>query len=306
MHNSTNNIEGVVFLPSIRSIIVNRFLRLSKYKYRLENDLLQIEHFSNETTEPPKNMAKHLNITTDNHMGSVVYTLFPKKQLEDTIILYLHGGAYVRSFSNIHWHFIRKLSLKTSSLIIAPEYPLAPKSSYQETHAMLKSLIHAKKDIFKNKNVIIMGDSAGAGLAVGLSKYIDETLCFKRVKYILISPWLDLTLNHPMILEIEPNDPILNVKGLRLAASHYAKDTMLDHPLLSPVNGNIDHILDMTIFTGTYDILHSDALALHEKFQKNNQTSHLFIYHKMIHDWPLLPMPEANQVFKQIVNMIKT
>jgi acetyl esterase/lipase len=293
-------------LPSIRSVIMNKFLRLSKYKYRLENDLLQIKHFSNETTEPPKNMAKHLNITTDNHMGSVVYTLFPKKQLEDTVILYLHGGAYVRSFSNIHWHFIRKLSLKTSSLIIAPEYPLAPKSSFKETYLMLESLIDAKKDVFNDKNIVIMGDSAGAGLAIGLSKHINNSLSPKTIKYILISPWLDLTLTHPMILDIEPNDPILSVKGLRLAASLYAKDTMLEHPLLSPVNGNIDYILDMTIFTGTYDILHSDALALHEKFQKNNQTSRLFIYHEMIHDWPLLPMPEANQVFKQIVNMIKT
>jgi acetyl esterase/lipase len=79
---------------------------------------------------------------------------------------------------------------------------------------------------------------------------------------ILLSPWLDITLANPAILEIETKDPILNKERLRRAGLIYARNARLDDHLLSPINGPLDGMGTISVFAGSDEIFVADTRRL--------------------------------------------
>ena len=55
-------------------------------------------------------------------------------------------------------------------------------------------------------NLVVMGDSAGGGLALALVEKMGEENIAMPNQTILISPWLDVRMNNPKIAEIEENE----------------------------------------------------------------------------------------------------
>src|SRR5699024_1055480 len=110
----------------------------------------------------------------------------------------------------------------TGYTVIMPDYPLTPKYYYKDVYNMVEPLY--KEIIAKvgSDNVILMGDSAGGGLALGLYEKLAEDAIELPIKTILISPWLDVRLENQDIQEIEKRDTILNKEALRVAGIAYA------------------------------------------------------------------------------------
>ena len=100
-----------------------------------------------------------------------------------------------------HWDFIKKIVEDTNATVIVPDYPLAPKYTYKEVFNMMEPLykeIVSKVDMEK---FIVMGDSAGGGLALALEEKLSQEEIEMPEKTILISPWLDTRLTNPKIPE---------------------------------------------------------------------------------------------------------
>src|SRR5690606_14370180 len=106
-----------------------------------------------------------------------------------------------------HWEFLSMLVHQTHCTITAPAYPLAPQFTCVDAYNMLTPLY---KEITSNAgavNTILMGDSAGGGLALALAQKIKADNIPTPGKIILLSPWLDITLNNPEIKKIDSTDP---------------------------------------------------------------------------------------------------
>ena len=135
-----------------------------------------------------------------------VFTISKKgteKNNTSNYILYFHGGSYVAEATDNHWTFLENIVRDTGYTVIMPDYPLTPKYNYKDVYNMVEPLYKELIKKIGNDNVIIMGDSAGGGLALGLYEKIANQNIELPTKTILISPWLDVRLENENIKEIE-------------------------------------------------------------------------------------------------------
>jgi len=120
----------------------------------------------------------------------------------------------------------------------------------------------------------------------------------------LISPWLDITLKNKDIKAIDPQDPILGVKGLRRAGRSYAGKTNPNNYLLSPINGPVGGLGKISILIGTKDILVADTRKFKSITQAKGVEINYFEYEDMLHVWPLFNLPESKIAIEQIKQII--
>lgn len=201
-----------------------------------------------------------------------MYIIKSKKATStDLVIFYLHGGSYIAGFGKEHWHSFNSICHDLNAVIIAPDYPQAPKNTYIDVFNMIEPLyLDIIKKVDKQK-MIVMGDSAGGGMALALmEKIAKENKELLPNKIMLISPWLDVSLENPAIEEVIKKDKVLNKPLLKIAGEMYIGKNNENNALTSPVKGSLKDLKNITIFTGTYDILNPDVHVLEQKAKEEN------------------------------------
>lgn len=293
-----------MYIPSIESKLFYQLLRFINKKRFLEMQFAFRRFNFRNCTEPPKEIYKVCNVGKNQVEGRNVFILSPKKKISSNHILYLHGGAYVQNFVKQHWRFLSMLVRETNCTVIAPDYPLAPEYNYKHTFEMLVSLYQQILISVKPENIMLMGDSAGGGLALALAQKIKLEKLPPPDQLILLSPWLDITLTNPAITEIDRLDPFLSVKGLRKAGLVYAGQSDPNYFMLSPINGELEQVGDISIFIGTYDLLVADARKLKSIAEKKCVAINYREYPGMVYVWMFLSFPEAKLAQKEIFELI--
>ena len=124
-------------------------------------------------------------------------------------------------------------------------------------------------DRMNPEDLIVMGDSAGGGLSLALLEEVSKDNEKMPGKTVLISPWLDVRLNNPKIDEVQKRDKELNKETLKIAGIAYAGgEQETSNYLVSPIEGDLSKLKNVTIFTGTNDILNPDVYVLEERAEK--------------------------------------
>ncbi|MFU8793345.1 MAG: alpha/beta hydrolase fold domain-containing protein [Acholeplasmataceae bacterium] len=286
-------------MPSKQAKMIEKVMRLLNYKENLAKALLS-PPYQNDKSMPKKGMYKSYDIKESSMLSSDILTLKPKEDAQNIVILYLHGGAYLHGFQPIHWTFINHLLKQTHATIIAPDYPLIPETA-PKTYDLIIPLYASILNDYPDHKIMIMGDSAGGGLALGLSQILVQKNIKLPEHVILLSPWLDVTLEDPRVLEIDKNDPILNVGALKKAGKLYQGTLDLKDPKLSPIYGNLQNLPPITVFSGSHDLLYPDTLrlicALGDKVDAH-------LYEEMMHVWMFFGLPESKKVLKETIEII--
>jgi len=291
-------------MPSIESKLFYSLLRFINKKKFLEMQFAFRKFDFYNSKEPPKEIYKVCSVEKRQVNARNVFTLSPTDNVSTSHVLFLHGGAYVQNFVRQHWRFMSMLVQQTNCTITAPDYPLAPDQTVVDAFEMLLPLY--QEVIIKEKpfNTILMGDSAGGGLALALAQKIRRESLPRPHQIILLSPWLDISLTNPSIKEIDRLDPFLSIKGLRKAGLAYAGQIDPNSFMLSPVNGELEDVGDITIFVGTRDILVADARKLKGIADEKGVFINYREYPDMVHDWMFLSFPEAKSAQKEIFDLI--
>ncbi len=236
-------------------------------------------------TKIPAKVEKTCNIETKQYKGRKIFIITTNETQTNKKILYFHGGSYMAEATSNHWKFIEQLAKDTGATIILPDYPLLPKYTYKDVFNMVEPLYKEIIEQTGSENLIIMGDSAGGGLVLALEEKLGEENITMPAKTILISPWLDVRLNNPEIEKIEKVDNILNKESLRLAGIAYASNEGMENYLVNPIDGDLRKLQNVTILTGTYDILNPDAKLLQQKARKQNVQIEIKEYEQAKHIW---------------------
>ncbi|WP_042349234.1 alpha/beta hydrolase fold domain-containing protein [Bacillus massiliigorillae] len=256
--------------------------------------------------EPPNHFYKKLNIEKKCMNDYNYYEIRPTHVSSSMHLFYLHGGGYVHKITSFHWKFLRRLVDALQCTITIPLYPLAPEHTYKHTFEFVYPLyINQVQKMANDKDIVIMGDSAGGGLALALAHYLKEMNVPQPGHIILISPWLDISLNNPEIADIEPYDFFLTKSGLIEVGRLYAGgDDPLSH-LLSPMYGELQGLSDITLFMGSHDILVADSRKLMVMAEEQGVLIDYHEYPNMMHDFPLFMFPESKMAMDVIVNKLR-
>lgn len=169
--------------------------------------------------------------------------------------------------------------------VILPDYPLTPKYTYKDVFNMVTPLYKEIIDKVESNNLIVMGDSAGGGIALALMERIGAEDIDMPSKTILISPWLDVRLTNPEIDEVQKIDKELNKETLKLAGIAYAGEDGMDNYLVNPIDGDLSKLENVTILTGTKDILNPDVDVLVDKAKEQGTNINVKEYDGAGHIW---------------------
>lgn len=252
--------------------------------------------------EPPAKLSKTLDIAVRSAHGWPVYEVSPRDSVPTATVLYLHGGCYVFQIDPVHWTVIAKLAAEANVRVVVPVMTLAPDATADETVPAIADLAES---LVGAGRLSIVGDSSGGGLALATAMALRDRGLPPLHATVLISPWLDVSGTDPRLAEIAPSDPWLAVPGTHAAGVLYRGDVPEDDWRVSPINGSLSGLGPITMFSGTRDILNADST----RFLPLAATAGLNVdYHEgpgMIHNYPILPMPEGDVARAVIVAAVR-
>ncbi|MDD3946650.1 MAG: alpha/beta hydrolase [Clostridia bacterium] len=219
----------------------------------------------------------------------------------DTLVYYLHGGAFLYQPTIFHYRYCRVLSEELDACVIMPIYPKAPRFTYEHTLDTIYNIYNDATENGDYDTTVVMGDSAGASLTLTLGQYILENGGKAPDDLIALSPCLDMTLSNPEIEDFQKKDPMLNIKDLKLKLNVYFDgQTAKESYTVSPIYCDYAALPEVTVIMGEYEILVPDARRLKADLDQKGVSINYYEYAKMPHTFPLLTIREAHDALEKI------
>jgi acetyl esterase/lipase len=289
---------------SFQSKLIQTAMGLFGVKRKTERKMLT-NGFLKEPAKIPKSLLTKFKIQEAEQNPRKVWTISPIDSKSDLIILYFHGGAYMSNLLKEHWSLIKELVSKTGSTIIVPDYPLAPEAGCKEVYDFIEGLFTRLVTDYPAKRIVLMGDSAGGGLALGLTQTLRNQNKKQPDQIIIFSPWLDVTMCNPDLERLYKKDNLLSIAGLKSAGKKYAANLDLKDFRVSPLYGDLTGLCRISVFTGTKDILNADSQKLKQLMKDQNINFNYFEYPDMFHDWVIITsLKESQDVINKVDKLV--
>ncbi|QNL48089.1 alpha/beta hydrolase [Olivibacter sp. SDN3] len=292
--------------PSFKSKIYRLIIRLAGIKTKIQKQFKNGDFTkAHKAAGIPTKVKKQCDVIyRTSSTGRKVWKLKKKDTSPQRYLFFVHGGGFVYNITKYDWVFLNKIVQHTDIGIVVPDYPLTPTNNYQDVFDMVVPVYADLVSSAGGENVILMGFSAGGGIALSLAQHAQKQRLQQPSHIILLSPLLDATIQHPEIQEIDQYDPYIDVKGMKTAISAYTAGTKTDDYMISPIYGPLDGLAPIHLFMGTHEVLLPDARKFVAMAKEKSVPITYYEYKQMYHAWIFLNMPEANDVFNKLVNII--
>lgn len=249
---------------SVRALALDRVIhRLSRPSRRTVPEEVQHRR-SNGSPQPapvPSVVARKFRVETTIAKGCHVVTLRHRTPGRRRAFVFLPGGGYANPITPSHWHAISRLSRAAGVDAVVPLYRVGPDGTADQALALLDEVLAAVIAERGKDEVLVGGDSAGAGLALATVQRHPHGV--RAV--VLLNPWLDADLAHPATNAVASWDVILDPRELRQWAAVWADGRPTTDPIISPLNGPVANLPPVHILTGGRDAFLPDAFDLHRR-----------------------------------------
>jgi acetyl esterase/lipase len=295
--------------PSLQSRVFNMMLGLLPYKQQLASAEAVQAHVQKLALQPasfePTGLGRGVEATLTKMGGWPVYYTAPSSGHEGcNFVMFLHGGGYINEIVPAHWRFVGEMTRKAGVVCVVPIYPLAPRATAKDIVPKTAELLRMLLEDAGPAKVTVVGNSAGAGLALAACQWLRDRGHRQPDRMMLISPAADASVSRPEQVEIAARDPIQDIPGIVEAGLLYAGELDIGHPFVSPLNGAFRSLAPITIFSGTRDLLHPDSVDLTERARAVGVPVELHLLHDQPHNYALMPTPEGRQARALIMRAI--
>jgi len=229
--------------------------------------------------------------------------LRPAGATAHSVLLYLHGGAYVTGSCHTHRGLAGHLAQAAGMDCFLLDYRLAPEHPFpaavEDAHAVYLAL-HQQNPA---RTIVLAGDSAGGGLALALALRLRDAGHAAPGAMALLSPWTDLTLSLPTHQSKAAVDPFFpDTSTLSMAAQLYVGSSDLAAALASPHFAALHGLPRTLIHVGEHEALLGDAQALAAKLQAAGTPVQLREFQGMWHVWQIFAgrFAEADASVRQL------
>ncbi|WP_308120395.1 alpha/beta hydrolase fold domain-containing protein [Streptomyces bambusae] len=297
-------------MPSLRSRALSAALIASGRRRRFASAEAVRDRVAHTTRRPeshlpPRALGRVAEVSRTFVGAWPVYDAQPRGAEPAARVLYVHGGIYINELVRQHWSLVRTLVTEARAHCVVPAYVLAPRGTADRTVPvaadLLSGLIAGGGDV----GTVLIGDSAGAGLALAAAQRLRDRTGAAPSRIVLISPWLDVSMSHPDQAAIEAADPMLGRPGLAEAGRLYAGTLDVDDPRVSPLHGSFAGLPPISVFTGTRDVLTTDSRELLRRARADGVEVDYHEEPGLPHVYPLLPVPEGRAARDRIVEIVR-
>ena len=222
--------------------------------------------------------------TTEGELGGVpVVTVETPANDPATVLLYLHGGAYVIGSAADAAGLAAEVSRRTGARAVCVDYRLAPEHPFpaavDDALAVYRALLD---DGTPSSAIAFVGESAGGGLVAATLVAVKDAGLPQPASAAVFSPWADLTVSGDSAVGKAAVDASLTPEGLRTRARDYLRDTDPSTPHASPVFADLTGLAPLFIQVGSYEILLDDAVRLAARAAAHD-------VHVELQVWPEVP-----------------
>jgi monoterpene epsilon-lactone hydrolase len=223
----------------------------------------------------------------------------PASDTAAVTVVHFHGGGYCVGSPAEARDWAARLSARAGCRVVLPEYRLAPEHPYPAAVDDAREVMSAALGDAAPGTVVVSGDSAGGGLALGIALTLPGLASpgssggtggtARLAGCILLSPWLDLTADWTAVPELVRRDVVLSPAWLEACARAYVPTGDRAHPMISPLYANLGGLPPLLIQCGTDDLLAPDSERLAARAEAAGVDVTYSRWPGMWHDFTLQP-----------------
>lgn len=223
-------------------------------------------------------------------------------------ILYFYGGGYVLGAPISRRKTAGHVARAAAARALIPRYRLAPEHPFP---AAIEDGVAAFLWLVANgtdpARTVIMGDSAGGGLAVATTLALRERGLPLPAGVITISLWGDMTCSGGTMDSRAWTDMSCSREGLLELAGHYLAGADPRHPLASPVFADFTGMPPLLCIVGGDERLTDDSVRVVCAAGQAGTDATLFVAPWMQHVYPIFAgaFPEANSAIRLMGDWIR-
>lgn len=213
------------------------------------------------------------------------------------VVLWFHGGAYCFGSARSHRAMAAALAVRSGAGAVLPDYRLAPEHRFP---AAAEDALTAWRALVDGGvapgRIVLGGDSAGGGLALGLLHTLIGEGAALPGAVVLFSPWTDLELTGASLSENARTEALLPVARIVEIRDTYVDADAAGDPRVSPLRGEFRGAPPVLIQASRSEILRDDSLRMAERLEAHGVEVTLQMWERTPHVWQLFHgwLPEAN------------
>lgn len=256
-------------------------------------------------------------ILTKHKCGEVCYEkLCCRKRETDKVILLIHGGGFKVKLIDTYRKLAEKLSkLLGGATVINIDYRTFPEfRPPTQMHDVVSVYLHLLNEGVNHKNIVVIGDSAGANLATTSSLWLRDNGYPLPGSVVCFSLWGDATSSGESRIKNAYTDPFYgiskrkkiedNLHLLRRISSCVQNVDKTD-PYISPCFADFKGFPKTTLICGTAELDESDNDRVYQKMKDAGVDVELYKFDGMCHDFQLFSfLPESRKAYQLVAERI--
>lgn len=272
---------------------------------------IQTGEFRKNPVEPAWRCPAGFSYELIENEDFVMEYLKPQSAVTGRVVLQLHGGGYIGPMKNIYRRFAVKYSrLSFGADVLSADYRVAPEHPFpaavEDAVFAYRWLLEEKK--YRSDQIVVAGDSAGGGLALGLCMYLKDHEIPLPGGIITMSPWTDVTLSGESYESNYEVDPLFgNSRESMIYQNSYIVGADPKNPYLSPLFGDYKDFPPMLMQVGSQEVLLSDTLSVAKKARKAGVKVRTSVYDGMFHVFQmgLDLIPESREAWDEVGEFLR-
>lgn len=225
------------------------------------------------------------------------------------VLLYFHGGGFQVGSIRSHRDIIARLSAAAGCRALGINYRLAPDYRFP---APIEDATTAYRWLlgqgFEPKNIALVGDSAGGGLALSTLLALREQAMPLPAAVAVMSVWTDLTASGESYDTRAKADPIHQRRMILAMARNYLGDTAdARDPMASPLFADLHGLPPMLLQVGDRETVLDDSRNFATNARAAGVEVQLEVWDDMIHVFQQFTadLPEAGLAIDSIGRFLK-
>jgi len=212
------------------------------------------------------------------------------------MILYIHGGAFTLTNADTYpWLLGYELVRRTGAVVLIPDSQRPPRVRCGEPGDPVSQCLQLYRSLlplYGPSGIVVIGDSAGANLAMAVLFAAQSEGLPSCAGLVLICPWADTSeaASHDPTRASNSGNDFLPEALVSRFADEYASAAMRDQPLASPLLAPEDWFVKLPpvfLTFGSHEILCGQQQRLAARLREANVLQGMYEAPQMPHVFPL-------------------